>query len=250
VAIGSSALENAVNAQGNVVIGAGAASQLFSTLVQNNVVIGLDALKLPGSANANVAIGYRALRSSTTEANLIGNTAIGYAAGIDVRGDFNTLIGNVAGGNVTTGGRNIAIGYGAGSTDAGLPGLINLTTQSDRIVLGDTRTTNAYVNVPWTVVSDARDKTDFAPVPHGLEFVTQLQPTAFRRKVSRDGAEAHGDVHYGLLAQDVLALEGSNPVIIDTEDPERLKLKDHSLIAVLINAIKELAARVEELEKK
>jgi len=103
---------------------------------------------------------------------------------------------------------------------------------------------------PAIALAQARDKTEFAPVPHGLEFVTQLQPTAFRRKVLRDEAEAHGDVHYGLLAQDVLALEGDNPVIIDAEDPERLKLKEQSLIAVLINAIKELAARVAELEKK
>jgi len=45
-----------------------------------------------------------------------------------------------------------------------------------------------------------------------------------------------------------MALEGDNPVIIDNEQPEKLKYKGEHLVPVLVNAIKELTARVKELE--
>jgi hypothetical protein len=55
----------------------------------------------------------------------------------------------------------------------------------------------------------------------------------------------HGDVRYGFKAQDILALEGDNPVIIDTEQPEHLKYKGEHLVPVLVNAIKELKSQNE-----
>jgi hypothetical protein len=106
--------------------------------------------------------------------------------------------------------------------------------------MGSTGVTNAYIQVAWTVVSDARDKTDFAPVPHGLDFVSKLQTTAYRYKINRDNTEGHGPVRYGFKAQDVLALEGDNPVIVDAEDSEKLRFNDQAMIAVLVNALQEL----------
>jgi hypothetical protein len=116
--------------------------------------------------------------------------------------------------------------------------------------MGSTGVTNAYVQVAWTVVSDARDKTNFAPVPHGLDFVNQLNPTSYQFKVSREDDTPTGIVRYGFKAQDILALEGDNPVIIDSEDLEKLRFNSDSLIPVLVNAIKELTARLETLENK
>ena len=57
-------------------------------------------------------------------------------------------------------------------------------------------------------------------------------------------------MRYGFLAQDILALEGDNPVIIDTEFENCLKYKGEHLVPVLVNAIKELTARVKELENE
>jgi hypothetical protein len=116
--------------------------------------------------------------------------------------------------------------------------------------MGSTGVTNAYIQVAWTVVSDARDKTNFAPVPHGLDFVNQLQPTAYQFKEDRETDVATGIVRYGFKAQDVLALEGDTPVIIDTEDLDKLRFNSDSLIPVLVNAIKELTARLQILEDK
>ena len=47
-----------------------------------------------------------------------------------------------------------------------------------------------------------------------------------------------------------MALEGDNPVIIDAEDPEKLKINSDSLIPVLVNAIKELKAELDSLKLK
>ena len=39
-------------------------------------------------------------------------------------------------------------------------------------------------------------------------------------------------------------------VIVDNEDPENLKYKGEHLVPVLVNAVKELSAKVEALESK
>jgi hypothetical protein len=57
-------------------------------------------------------------------------------------------------------------------------------------------------------------------------------------------------MHYGFKAQDILALEGDNNVIIDNEQSDHLKYKGEHLVPVLVNAIKELTARVKELENE
>ena len=65
-----------------------------------------------------------------------------------------------------------------------------------------------------------------------------------------DNDTPHGNVRYGFKAQDILALEGDNNVIIDDEQPEHLKYKGEHLVPVLVNAIKELNAKIKELEAK
>jgi len=109
--------------------------------------------------------------------------------------------------------------------------------------MGSTGVTNAYIQVAWTVVSDARDKINFAPVPHGLEFVKALQPTAYQFRTARDSEETNGGVRYGFKAQDVLELEGANPVIVDNEDADKLRMVDTALIPVLVKALQELNAK-------
>jgi len=118
--------------------------------------------------------------------------------------------------------------------------------------MGNNNTANANIKVAWTVTSDARDKTNFAPVPHGLDFVSKLKPTRYEYRTSREDPTPikDGKVRYGLLAQDVLELEGDNPVVIDARDPENLKFNEASLIPILVNAIKELNTEVQFLKKE
>jgi hypothetical protein len=57
-------------------------------------------------------------------------------------------------------------------------------------------------------------------------------------------------MRYGFLAQDILALEGDNPVIIDNEKPDHLKYNGESLVPVLVKAIQELKAEVDSLKQQ
>ena len=182
-----------------------------------------------GAITSNFAAGDSALISNTTGAN---NSAVGVSA----------LQSN------TTGSGNSAFNP-LNSAGTYAP-VFNPTVENNRFCMGSTGVTNAYIQVAWTVVSDARDKTNFAPVPHGLEFVNQLKPTAYQFKEGRETDVPTGIVRYGFKAQDILALEGDTPVIIDTEDLDKLRFNSDSLIPILVNAIKELTARLKLLEGK
>lgn len=100
--------------------------------------------------------------------------------------------------------------------------------------------------------SDQRQKTDIAPTDLGLDFILSLKPVRYRW---RDGGEDQ-KVHYGLLAQDVLAatkaagVEGfGGHILVDETDAEsRQALRYSSFIAPLISAVQGLAQRVAALE--
>jgi hypothetical protein len=221
--------------------------------ISTNTAVGASALAANTTGYQNTANGYQALLISTTG---IFNTASGgQALYSNTTGGFNTASGVHALYSNTTGGFNTANGVDAlyyNTTGSGNSAfnpmnaagaytpVFNPTTESNRFCMGSTGVTNAYIQVAWTVVSDARDKTDFAPVPHGLDFVTKLNPIAYRYKMNREDTEGHGPVRYGFKAQEVLALEGDKPVVVDAEDLEKLRFNDQSMIAVLVNAIKEL----------
>jgi hypothetical protein len=256
------------NVTGNDITAVGT-NALFLNTANNNTATGSSALGLNTSGDYNtanggytlynnkvgtynVAVGYQTLYTNTGSSN----TAIGaQALYSNVGGLNNTAIGYFALYNNTSGTANTAINP-INSAGTYAP-VFNPTTQSDRFCMGSTGVTNAYIQVAWTVVSDARDKTDFAPVPHGLDFVSKLKPTAYRYKINRETVSGHGPVRYGFKAQDVLALEGDAPVIVDAEDLEKLRFNDQSMIAVLVNALQELksivdeqAARIVALENK
>ena len=145
----------------------------------------------------------------------------------------------------------------------------NLTSSTNRIVLGNNDVTNAYIKVSWTVTSDERDKTDFAAMSHGLDVVDAIDTFTFKfdnrssyyvydddgniiETPTPDGTHKGERTFVGFKAQqvrDVLDAAGfPSDVVVDTEDPDNLKMKETALIPLLINAIKELKARVEALE--
>lgn len=210
-----------------------------------NTASGANALRLNTTGNYNVASGANALRENTT-GNY--NTASGAnALYFNTTGVYNTASGSKALYNTTTGSGNIGIGF-LNSAGTYSP-VFDPTTESNRLVMGHTAVTNAYVQVAWTVVSDARDKTDIRPVDIGLEFVKQLRPKSFKFRANRDSEETHGRRRYGFLAQDVLEMEGRDPIIVDDEDPDRLKYNGESLVPVLVRAIQELSEQVEDMRK-
>ena len=160
-------------------------------------------------------------------------------------GGENTACGASAGENITTGSNNLCLGRKAGRSDSPSGAI---TTGSNQICLGNNSITNAFIKVAFTVTSDQRDKIEDGIVSHGLDFVNQLKPKSFWFRKNRDSNEKHGEKRYGFYAQDILALEGSDSVIVDSKDSDNLKLKGDQLIPVLVNAIKELSAKVTALE--
>jgi hypothetical protein len=210
-------------------VGFGGGPALNVTTGTGNTGIGFQSLLLNTSGISNVALGYNSLINNVT-------------------GQSNIGIGANGGAGITSGSGNIMLG-GNNSSSVYNP-VFAISTQNDRISMGGTGVTNAYVQVAWTVVSDARDKTDFQPIPHGLSFVQQLNPVSFYFRESRTSDVKTGIKRYGFKAQEILALEGSDPVIIDNEDDEKLRYNGEALVPVLVKAIQELTARLEALEAK
>jgi trimeric autotransporter adhesin len=196
----------------------------------SNTARGVNALFANTTGNNNTASGVNALCSSTTGNN---NTASG----------VNALLAN------TTGCNNIGIGVNAGRTGGSPAGIVNITTESNRIVMGNDDHTCAQIKIAWTATSDCRDKTCLAPIAIGLDFVRALKPTEYQfRQGGRDSEYTDGKRRYGFLAQDVLLLEGDDPVIISVDDPDKLQYTEAHLIPVLVKAIQELAQEVQKLK--
>jgi len=114
--------------------------------------------------------------------------------------------------------------------------------------MGNDDHTCAQIKIAWTATSDCRDKTCFRPIAHGLDFVRALKPTEYQFKQGgRDSDKTDGKRRYGFLAQEVLPLEGDDPVIISADNPDKLQYTEAHLIPVLVKAIQELTAQVETL---
>ena len=224
VAFGLQSLISSTTSSANTAVGA---FTLYSnTTGSNNTASGYSALNKNTTGVQNTASGVQALYNNTTGNS---NIASGYQAlANNTTGSYNTAVGGSALASNTTGSGNTAIGP-LNSSGTYAP-VFDPTTENNRVAIGSTAVTNAYIQVAWTVVSDARDKTNFNAVPHGLDFVNQLKPTAYQFRTARDSEETNGRVRYGFKAQDILALEGAAPVIIDNEDPDKLKYTSDSLI--------------------
>lgn len=241
VAVGRQALKVATTAIRNTAVGHQAGISI--TTGGWNTCAGYRALYANTTGAYNTACGYEALESVSSTNESVG---VGYRALYSSTGSHNVAVGSRALTTVSTGSGNIGIGNVNSSGTYAPP--FTVTTHSNRIVLGHTSITSAYVRVAWSVTSDERDKMNFAPVPHGLDFVNQLNPIAFQYKVDRDTPTPDGPVRYGFKAQDILALEGNDPIIIDSEDPDHLKYKGEHLVPVLVNAIQELTGMVKDLQ--
>ena len=99
--------------------------------------------------------------------------------------------------------------------------------------------------------SDMRYKSDIAPSDLGLDFILALNPVRYRWRDSSDDT-----MHYGLLAQEVLAAaeaagaaQFGGHVLVDPKDKESQQaLRYSSFIGPLISAVHTLAQRIKVLE--
>jgi hypothetical protein len=205
----------------------------------NNTFTGFCAGYTNTTGNQNTFIGRSA---GLLNVGGFGNTFLGYIAGCNnTSGNNNTFIGCLAGTNNTTGCNNTFLGDGAGYSFA------CTTTQSNRIVIGNENSSLACIKIDWSVASDVRDKCIYGPVPFGKSFLRQINPITYSYK-NRETNEIRDDrKRFGFCAQEVSALEGSEDIIVNTDDPNHLGMTHNYLIPVLVNAVKELADELDEL---
>ena len=108
-----------------------------------------------------------------------------------------------------------------------------------------------------------------ADAPNIQDFVKQLKPKTYRwdkrslyskdQSIDPDGSHKADQLDVGFLAQDVDALEKSlgfndtdkkNLISSVSEDGQMYGLKYSKFVPMLVNAVQELSAEVEELKKK
>lgn len=265
VVFGHDALSTAGNKFSTTAIGTSAGKGCTTTT--GSTFIGAQAGEGSTTPSYVTAVGYQAGYSGGESGTYIGaeagenatgtaNVCIGAKSGRQLTtGDRNILIGNYAGSNgdfpvdgIQTGSNNIVLQTGVGGFDLG-------TDVSNTIVLGSTSQTAIYAGVTTiTALSDARDKKDVKEISAGLEFVKELKPVDFiwdERKESgkRDIKDC------GFLAQDLKEAEDKHGVadhlrLVDDKNPEKLLATYGRLLPVMVKAIQELSAEVEELKSK
>ena len=179
-------------------------------------------------------------------------------------GNINTCVGWQAGLNLSTGGGSILVGGYAGTSVSP----VTVTSTSDIGCWGNNLTGPNYIDTDWTVTSDERDKADIVSMTHGLDVLENITPINYfwdKRtyywdtsdmdniiKHEGDGSKKRSDLRLGFSAQKVKAVLDAvgytGHSVVDSRDEENLKITNSNIIPFLVNAVKELSAKVKVLE--
>jgi hypothetical protein len=242
----------------------------------NNVAIGVNAMSTACSSACNVAIGNLAGNYGVSASD---NVFIGELSGYHNNGCCNVAIGSNAGYCISgLSCQNTIVGAFAAASAATTSPICSATSigfrvpalaNTVRIGISNTDFVSRASNVAtWTNSSDCRLKKCIAPGNIGLSFINRLCPVTFQL---RSGCELPQDMtrydeadsapqtktHYGFIAQDIKAVidEEQDAVLLkdwlwsEMEDGVQ-QLGQTDLIPPLVNAIKELSARVKLLETR
>jgi hypothetical protein len=214
-----------------------------NTSGRENSAFGASVLSGNTTGSYNTAFGNLSLNTSTTST---ANVAVGYQAlfATSGSGSLNTAIGYVAGNSNTTGSNNSFIGNSAQGASASANNAITLGN-------GSIATLRCQVQ-SITSLSDRRDKSEVKDLSAGLDFVGKLRPVSFVWN-TRDKAKVNV-LDSGFIAQELIEAQEKTgiviPNLVSQENPEKLEAAYGTLIPVLVQAIKELKAKVELLESK
>ena len=123
-------------------------------------------------------------------------------------------------------------------------------------MIGNSSVTVVCSNGSFSTVSDRRDKTCICDLEFGLDFIGNLKPKTFNMITDRSDPEGSISCkRHGFIAQDVIALEGDDPVITNNDNPDRLGYTGEHIIPILVKGMQEqqavidnLTARLEALE--
>jgi len=270
VAIGINALVANTTAGTNVAIGVDCLKT--NTTGAENTAIGAYALQNTTGGTRNTAVGLLAMDANTTGAD---NVAMGkQALGANTTGAFNTAIGRSAGDSITSGSNNLILGV---SCDVGSGGVGNAMVMGDSVTgVGANNftfgngTLDTNIEMGTTTVStpsDVRLKEDIQDEEVGLDFINDLRPVTFLWKKEKDipsdlraykedseTRTMNGKHNHGFIAQEVKEVidnhnlkEGFSMWKEDEVDG-RQRIGESALMSVMVKAVQELSAQVEELK--
>jgi len=159
-------------------------------------------------------------------------------------------------------GQAITVSQAGGTTNFGVSATGKVIVGGDNDLAGAAATARLHVNggafkndgnADWAFTSDARVKEDIRELELGLSELRQVRTVRFR--YNGRGGTTPGLAGVGVLGQEIETIfpetiqrvTPSDPIDGDLDD---LRVFDPSMLRyVLINAVKELAARVEQLEQ-
>lgn len=141
---------------------------------------------------------------------------------------------NITGGTVAG---NLTVAGTVNINNSGATSVLSFNPNAATPNLSVTGTITASGNI--TAFSDERLKHNIANIDNALDLVNQLRGVRFEDK--------DGEKYVGVIAQEVKPFVPE--VVIEHDDSGYYSVAYQNLVGVLINAVKELTARVEDLEK-
>ena len=233
----------------------------------NNNAFGKNAMLFNTSGSFNVSIGDSSLFTNTTASY---NTIVGFEAGKSLNGGNNVMIGYQAGQNgygygSSTGTNNILIGYqatvGGGNTDSNE---IVITTRGNAVSGKGSNTGYIDANgggvyqgnnsAAWSITSDQRLKKNIVDNTDGLDKIIQIKVRNFEYRTEdevtdlpKNQAIKKQGVQLGVIAQE---LQQVLPDCVKQESTGVLAVDSTDIMYHMINAIKELNAKITALEAK
>jgi hypothetical protein len=127
----------------------------------------------------------------------------------------------------------------------------NKTSSTQYVIFNDSGSFN--LNGVWSIISDPELKEDVQPYQRGLDAITRLNPVTYRYRVGTLFALHEPSAPLvGLMADAVMPhvpeIVGETSVMVDGHERSVATLTPGTLVFALINAVKELSARVAQLE--
>ena len=239
----------------------GSSALYTNTTGTNNTAIGISGLYSNTTGGSNSSLGHQALFNNTTASN---NTAVGYQAGYSLTtGSSNTILGYQAGVTIATGSNNTYIGGGATASSSSVSNELVLSTSYGWTGKG---ASTGYIqpngggvyqgnnSATWSITSDARLKKNIVDNTTGLDAISQIQVRNFEYRTkdevtdlpSQNAIEITG-VQLGAIAQEIQAIL---PECVKTESTGVMSVDTTNLTWYLINAVKELNAKITALENR
>jgi hypothetical protein len=250
---------------------------LYHNTAGDNTANGFNALAANTTGSPNDAFGYIALQSNKTGGNNAAfgayalqfstqndNTGIGVGAISQITsGSSNTALGYNAGQGLTGGSGNIAIGANAqlpsatgsnqlsiGNWIYGLNGNIGIGTAAPTALLSVNGSANKPGGGSWAVFSDARLKQQIKQYTDGLDALMRINPVSFHYNAA-SGFDTRPE-YVGVIAQELMQVA---PYMVNTaakgeEKKEYYQVDNSAMTYMLINAVKEQQAMIDELKKE